>query len=183
VKPLYILPRIWCRTAFSTEHPWGLPLLAKKPSSVTAKRSGARATPVLCAIALAVGCRTPAAAFGPSDPASSYYAKCVAPSRGAAVPNEICDAPINEALTGIVIGQFDQERPAFCYPRNLVEQTQALEHHPGQAPRATSKLAHQMLVKMRVAVAQYMRGHSERLSESTLEVIIAALLHTFSCPG
>jgi hypothetical protein len=36
VKPLYILPRIWCRTAFSTEHPWGAAIAREE----TIKRYG-----------------------------------------------------------------------------------------------------------------------------------------------
>ncbi len=145
---------------------------------------------LICAIALTVGCSTAAAAISPNDPAATYYDRCVAPSRGATVPNQDCDGAINAALTGIIVGQFDQERPAFCYPRNLVDKMQGIErdrrHRPGrlsdQASRASSRSARRMLIKMRAAVAHYMREHSERLSESTLEVIMAALLHAFPCP-
>jgi hypothetical protein len=74
---------------------------------------------------------------------------------------------------GIIIGQFNQERPAFCLPPRLEQQMQA------KSPGAIAILQ----AEMRAAVARYMREHPERLSEKTLQVIFAALLQAFPCPG
>lgn len=122
------------------------------------------ATRLLCAMALVVSWHLPAAAIGPDDPAATYYERCVLPPGGARVRDEGCDALINDALMGVIVGQFDQKHPAFCYPQKLVDQM----HGPAD---------------MRAAVARYMREHPERLSEKTLEVIFAALLQGFPCPG
>ena len=129
----------------------------------------------------------PATAISPNDPAATYYKSCLATYQQAPVPDETCDAPIDAALTGIIIGQLNQERPAFCYPQNLVDQMQTLDRgtreHPGrvsaEASGAITKFAHQM----RAVVVQYMREHPERLSKGTLEIIMAALLHAFPCPS
>jgi hypothetical protein len=143
---------------------------------------------LLCTIALVVGWSVPAAAIGPDDPAATYYEACVSPSQEARVPDdEGCDALINDALMGIIVGQFDQEHPAFCYPQEVVDQMQTAgkdkREHPGQrsekALSAISNFDHQM----RAAVAHYMREHPERLSEMTLQVIFASLLQNFPCPG
>jgi hypothetical protein len=128
---------------------------------------------LLCAMALVVSCYVPAAAIGPDDPASGYYEKCVASARKAHVPDERCDGLITDALTGIIIGQFNQEHPAFCLPQRLEHKMQA---------KSFSAIAN-LEAEMRAAVARYMRQHPERLSEKTLQVIFAALLHAFPCPG
>jgi hypothetical protein len=130
--------------------------------------STARATlgRLLCAMALVVSWYATAAAIGPDDPAAAYYERCVLPPREARAPEEGCDALINDALMGVIVGQFDQEHPTFCYPQKLIDQVQI------------SNFAHQM----RTAVAKYMREHPERMSEKTLQVIFAALLQRFPCP-
>ena len=117
---------------------------------------------LLCAMTLIVSCYVPAAAIGPDDPAAAYYERCIASSREARIPDKSCDDLITDALMGIIIGQFNQRDEAFCYPQELVDQ---------------------MPAKMWAAVARYMREHPERLSEKTLQVIFAALLHAFPCPG
>jgi hypothetical protein len=89
------------------------------------------------------------------SPASVYYEKCVAPARKAHVPDERYDGLITDGLTGIIIGQFNQEHPAFCLPERLEHQTQA---------RSLSAIA-KLEAKMRAAVAGYMREHLERLSD------------------
>jgi hypothetical protein len=136
-------------------------------------------------------CCVPAAALGPSDPAAAYYGKCVAPSRGTGVPDEGCDRLINDALLGIIIGQFNQERPTFCYPQKFVDQMRTVDNELresrersfNKALRARSKFIREMQAEMRAAVEQYMRENPKRLSEKTLEVIFAALLRAFPCPG
>jgi hypothetical protein len=128
---------------------------------------------LLCAMALVVSCYVPAAAIGPDDPASDYYEKCVASAQNARVPDERCDCLITDGLTGIIIGQFNQGRPAFCLPQRLEHQMQA---------KSVSAIAN-LETEMRAAVARYIREHPERLSEKTLEVIFDALLHAFPCPG
>ena len=128
---------------------------------------------LLCAMALLLSCYVPAAAIGPDDPASIYYEKCVSSARKAHVPDESCDGLITDGLTGIIIGQFNQEHPAFCLPQRLEHQMQA---------KSSGAIAN-LKAEMRAAVARYMREHPERLSEKTLQVIFAALLHTFPCPG
>jgi hypothetical protein len=112
---------------------------------------------LFCAMILVVSCCAPAAAIGPDDPAATYYEKCVAAVR---VPDKSCDDLITNALMGIIIGQFNQKHADFCYPQESVDQMQ---------------------VKMREAVARYMREHPERLSEKTILVRFAALLHAFPC--
>jgi hypothetical protein len=142
---------------------------------------------LLCVIAFVVGCSMPATAISPNDPASVYYKTCAAASQDPAGPDETCDAPINQALTGIIIGQLNQKRPAFCYPQNLVDRMQALDRekreHPGQLSEQASSAMSQFVHQTRAAVTRYMREHPERMSENTIDVIMAALLHAFPCPN
>jgi hypothetical protein len=151
------------------------------------KRSRALLHRILLAIALVVCGLTPVVAISPSDPATVYYKSCVVAPQEPSVSDEACDAPINQALTGIIIGQLNQKRPAFCYPQKLVDRMHALDRaareHPGRLSEQASGALSQFVHQARAAVAQYMREHPERLSENTLEVIMAALLHAFPCPG
>jgi hypothetical protein len=141
---------------------------------------------LLCAMAVVVSCYVPAAAIGPDDPASVYYEKCVASAREAHVPDERCDGLITDGLMGIIIGQFNQKHPAFCLPQRLEDQMQARndwrERSRRPSEKALSAIAN-LQAEVREAVARYMREHPERLSEKTLQVIFAALLHAFPCPG
>jgi hypothetical protein len=85
---------------------------------------------------------------------------------------------------GIIVGQFNQGHPAFCYPQKLVDQMQTVDSdlrgHPG---RFSDEAISNFVQRMRAAVAQYMLEHPKRLPEKTLQVIFAALLHAFPCPG
>jgi hypothetical protein len=139
---------------------------------------------VLCAMVLVVSCYVPAAAIGPDDPVSVCYEKCVASARDAHVPDERCDGLIIDGLMGIIIGQFNQKHPAFCLPQRLEDQMQAIDNdQQGRSRRPSEKAIANLLAEMWAAVARYMREHPERLSEKTLQVIFAALLHAFPCPG
>jgi hypothetical protein len=131
--------------------------------------------PLLSAMAMALvaSCYVPAAAIGPNDPASVYYEKCVTSARKAPVPDERCDGLILDGLTGIIIGQFNQVHPAFCFPQRLEDQMQV---------KSFNAIAN-LRDEMRAAVARYMRERPERLSEKTLLVIFEALLHAFPCPS
>ena len=142
---------------------------------------------LLCAMALVVSCYVPAAAIGPDDPASVYYEKCMASAREAHVPDEGCDGLITDGLMGIIIGQFNQKHPAFCLPQRLEDQMQAIDNDWRVRSRRPSEKALSAIANLqaevRAAVARYMREHPERLSEKTLQIIFAALLHAFPCPG
>jgi hypothetical protein len=147
---------------------------------------------LLCAMALVVSCCAPAAALDSHDPAAAYYERCVAPqAEGGGVPDEGCDRLITDALLGITIGQLNEDPATFCYPQKLIDQMQAVDkvlQNPNGRPseedlRAAANFFHEMQAEMRAAVAQYMHEHSERLSEETIQVIFAALLHAFPCPG
>lgn len=142
---------------------------------------------LLCAVALAVSCYVPAAAIGPNDPASLYYEKCGASVRKAHVPDERCDGLITDGLTGIIIGQFNQEHSAFCFTQRLEDQMQGIDNdrrgHSGRPSEKSLSAIANFEAEMRAAVARYMREHPEQLSEKTLEVIIEALLYAFPCPG
>jgi hypothetical protein len=142
---------------------------------------------LLCAMALVVSGYVPAAAIGPNDPASLYYRKCVASARKAPVPDDRCDGLIIDGLTGIIIGQFNQEHSAFCFPQRLEDQMRAIDNdrrgHSGRPSKKSLSAIANFEAEMRAAVARYMRAHPERLSEMTLQVIIEALLDAFPCPG
>ena len=128
---------------------------------------------LLCAMALVVSWYVPAAAIGPDDPASVYYEKGVASARKAHVPDERCDGLITDGLMGIIIGQFDQEHPAFCLPQRLEHQMQA---------KSFSAVAN-LEAEMRAAVAGYMREHPKRRSRKDATGNICCTLACFSLPG
>jgi len=143
---------------------------------------------LLCAIGLVVGYSVRSDAISPDDPATTYYETCVAASRQRSIPDDVCDTAIIDALIGITVGEVDQKRPSFCYPQNLIDQMQSADRrrreHPGQlSDEAAADAMSKLVQQMRAAVAQYMREHPEQLAESTLKVIIMALLHAFPCPG
>jgi hypothetical protein len=120
-------------------------------------------------------------------PARQPHHLNVAPSFMLEPPARLNPIEITDGLTGIIIGQFNQEHSAFCFPQRLEDQMRAIENdrrgHSGRPSEKSLSAIANFEAEMRAAVARYMREHPERLSERTLEVIIEALLYAFPCPG